>query len=68
VRADRRVLRIALTWRCADVVAAPEISFAIPCYNERDNLGPLVDAIEREADRLGREYEIVITDDRSTDG
>ncbi|TMA71584.1 MAG: glycosyltransferase family 2 protein [Deltaproteobacteria bacterium] len=50
------------------VPASPEISFAIPCYNERDNLVPLIDAIEREADRLGREYEIVITDDRSTDG
>src|SRR5439155_1612339 len=39
------------------VPASPEISFAIPCYNERDNLVPLIDAIEREADRLGREYE-----------
>ena len=46
----------------------PEISFAIPCYNERDNLVPLIAAIESEVDRLGRDYEIVITDDRSTDG
>src|SRR5438552_2147499 len=37
------------------VPASPEISFAIPCYNERDNLVPLIDAIERQADRLGRE-------------
>jgi len=50
------------------VAAAPEISFAIPCYNERDNLVPLIETIECEADRLGREYEIVIADDRSTDG
>ena len=48
--------------------AAPEISFAIPCYNERDNLVPLLEAIEREADRLERAYEIVIADDCSTDG
>jgi glycosyltransferase involved in cell wall biosynthesis len=48
--------------------AAPAVSFAIPCYNERDNLEALVAAIETEADRLALDYEIVITDDCSTDG
>lgn len=46
----------------------PDISFAIPCYNERDNLVALIQTLETEADKLGRDYEIVITDDCSTDG
>ncbi|HQU16349.1 MAG TPA: glycosyltransferase family 2 protein [Gammaproteobacteria bacterium] len=45
----------------------PEVSFTIPCYNEENNLGPLIQAIETQADALGRDYEIVITDDCSTD-
>ncbi len=45
-----------------------EISFIVPCYNEKDNLGPLVEAIEAQADALDLDYEIVVTDDRSTDG
>ncbi len=47
---------------------APEISFAIPCYNEEDTLPALLAAVSGEADRLSLDYEIVITDDRSTDG
>lgn len=49
-------------------MSEPAISFAIPCYNEKDNLVPLLAAIEAEADRVGRGYEIIITDDHSTDG
>jgi glycosyltransferase involved in cell wall biosynthesis len=49
-------------------MTAPAISFAIPCYNERDNLEPLLEALASEAGRLGLDYEIVITDDCSTDG
>jgi dolichol-phosphate mannosyltransferase len=47
--------------------AAPELSFVIPCHNERDNLRPLVTAIREAVEPLRRAYEIVITDDRSTD-
>lgn len=47
---------------------APEISFAIPCYNEKDTLPALLAAVSGEAGRLSLDYEIVITDDRSTDG
>lgn len=47
---------------------APKISFAIPCYNEKDNLPALLAAVTGEAERLSLDYEIVITDDRSTDG
>jgi dolichol-phosphate mannosyltransferase len=49
-------------------MTAVAISFAVPCYNERDNLGPLLEAVTGEAERLGLDYEIVITDDCSTDG
>lgn len=49
-------------------MSLPEISFAIPCYNERNNLVALLQALETEADKLGCDYEIVITDDCSTDG
>ena len=47
---------------------ALELSFAIPCYNEKDNLAALLAAVTGEADRLGMSYEIVITDDASRDG
>src|SRR5207253_5644123 len=47
--------------------AAPEISFVIPCHNEQDNLRPLVAAIRAAVEPLSRTYEIVITDDCSTD-
>ena len=47
---------------------APEISFAIPCYNEKDSLPALLAAVAGEAGGLGLDYEIVITDDCSTDG
>ena len=46
----------------------PEISFVIPCFNERDNLVPLLQTLETEVEKLGHDYEIVITDDCSTDG
>ena len=47
--------------------AAPEISFVIPCHNEQDNLRPLVAAIRAAVEPLQRTYEIIITDDCSTD-
>ena len=45
----------------------PEISFAIPCHNEEGNLPGLIRDIEGAATKLGRSYEIVVTDDRSSD-
>jgi len=45
-----------------------EISVVLPCHNEQDNLQPLVDAIRKALDPLQRSYEIIITDDRSSDG
>ena len=45
----------------------PELSFVIPCYNEEDNLRPLVAAIREAVEPLKLPYEIVITDDCSKD-
>jgi dolichol-phosphate mannosyltransferase len=45
----------------------PTLSLVIPCYNEEDNLRPLVAAIRQSVDPLKLAYEIVITDDCSKD-
>ncbi|MEP9411475.1 MAG: glycosyltransferase family 2 protein [Candidatus Brocadia sp.] len=47
--------------------AHPEISLVIPCYNEEGNLRALADAIRSTLDPAGISYEVVITDDASTD-
>jgi glycosyltransferase involved in cell wall biosynthesis len=44
-----------------------EISFVIPCHNEAANLKPLVAAIVAAVAPLKVDYEIVITDDLSSD-
>jgi len=46
---------------------APEISFVIPCYNEEGNLHELIKAIRAETEAMRISYEILITDDCSTD-
>ena len=46
---------------------APELSLVVPCHNEEKNLEPLLSAIHAAMDPLGLDYEVVITDDRSTD-
>ncbi|MBX6325909.1 MAG: glycosyltransferase family 2 protein [Chthoniobacterales bacterium] len=46
---------------------APELSLVIPCHNEEGNLQPLLAAIRAALDPLGLNYEVVITDDFSTD-
>ena len=47
--------------------ATPEISLVVPCFNEEGNIRPLVKAIHDVADPLGISFEVVITDDCSTD-
>jgi len=44
-----------------------EISFVIPCHNEAANLKPLVAAITAAAAPLNQNYEIIFTDDFSSD-
>ena len=45
----------------------PQISVIAPCYDERENLRPLVDAIRGALDPVGLTYEIVLVDDGSHD-
>ena len=49
------------------MASTPDISLVIPCYNEQDNLRPLVAAIRATVDPLKLPYEILITDDCSHD-
>lgn len=51
----------------ARLVAAPEISIVIPVYNEAQNLPLLFERLVAVADKMGRETEIVFTDDGSKD-
>jgi glycosyltransferase involved in cell wall biosynthesis len=46
----------------------PDLSFVVPCHNEEGNLRPLADAIARAAEAVDRSWELILTDDRSTDG
>lgn len=50
------------------MIAPPEFSVVVPCHNERDNLEPLIKAIHGAVNPLKTVYEIVLTDDGSTDG
>jgi glycosyltransferase involved in cell wall biosynthesis len=43
-----------------------ELSLVVPAYNERENLAPLLDEIT--AALMGRNYEVIVVDDGSTDG
>jgi glycosyltransferase involved in cell wall biosynthesis len=46
----------------------PELSVVVPCHNEENNLGPLTEGLTQALAASGLAYEIVITDDCSTDG
>jgi dolichol-phosphate mannosyltransferase len=43
------------------------LSIVIPVFNEEDNLGPLVKEIESVMEKVGRKFEIIFVDDKSTD-
>lgn len=45
-----------------------DLSFVLPCHNEEENLAALIEEISRAATAVGRSFEIIVTDDRSTDG
>jgi succinoglycan biosynthesis protein ExoA len=48
-------------------VRAPQVSIVIPCRDERDTIGPLLEAIARQ-DYPTEDMEVVVADGRSTDG
>ncbi|MGA9349055.1 MAG: glycosyltransferase family 2 protein [Anaerolineae bacterium] len=45
-----------------------DLSIVIPLYNEEENVEPLYNQLKTVLERTGREYEIIIVDDGSTDG
>jgi len=45
-----------------------DLSIVIPLYNEEENVKPLYEKLKAALDGAGREYEIIIVDDGSTDG
>ena len=45
----------------------PELSFAIPCYNEEANVVAMYEAVTAEAERWTASHEVIFIDNRSTD-
>lgn len=48
--------------------ATLDLSIVIPLYNERENLVPLEEELEKHLSPLNRDYEIILVDDGSQDG
>src|SRR3954470_13551798 len=46
----------------------PTLSIVVPVYNEAENLPLLHEAIRAVCDRAGISFELILTDDASTDG
>ena len=44
-----------------------DLSIVIPLYNEKENIEPLCAQLKAALEGVGREYEIIIVDDGSTD-
>ena len=49
------------------LTGVPELSIVLPCYNEEGSLPPLLDEIEAAMARVGRPFEVLAVDDKSTD-
>lgn len=49
-------------------IESAKISIVIPCYNEEKNVGPLADKLVEIMDETNYKYEIIFTDNCSTDG
>lgn len=45
----------------------PDVSVVIPVFNEEENLRPLIEELEGVLRSLGRPFEVVCVDDKSTD-
>lgn len=46
---------------------SPELSVVVPALNEQDNVGPLVDQIDKALRQRGVELELIVVDDGSSD-
>ena len=47
---------------------APEISVALPIYNEEESVPVLCEKLHEALEPMGRSYEIILVDDGSKDG
>lgn len=47
---------------------APLVSVTVPVFNERESLPHLMEALRRSLDTTGREWEVVLVNDGSSDG
>lgn len=45
-----------------------KICIVMPTYNERENIGSLIDALQNEFDKIEHEMSILVVDDNSPDG
>ena len=43
------------------------LSVVVPCYNEGEVIDQLIEALLPALDDIGREYEVILVDDGSTD-
>src|SRR6266545_3000117 len=48
--------------------APPSVSVVIPIFNERTTLGRLLEEVRHALDACGRDWEVILVDDGSTDG
>ena len=55
-------------WKSEPVDMAPEISVVIPAYNEAQRIVPTIAAVAAHLARAGYRFEIIVSDDGSTDG
>lgn len=49
------------------IVASPDISVVIPCYNESENAGPIAAAVIDELEKAGVSFELIFIDNASRD-
>ena len=56
------------TWRSEPAPLAPDLSVVIPAYNERDRIVPTISSIIAHLATTDLDYEIVVSDDGSSDG
>src|SRR3954468_8616199 len=62
------VIRFISVATCINRVArSPEISVVAPLHNEADNVQPLAAQIAAALEKTGREFEIILVDDASSD-
>lgn len=56
------------SWKSEAVETAPELSVVIPAFNEAQRIVPTIAAIAAHLARKGSSFEIIVSDDGSTDG